>query len=111
MDARGLGIELSLHLRLRAVLKHLIELEGADDAPVQLVVGVEPVAQRFHFLQCRLRFFLIVPEAGVGHLGVECAQASALAVDVKDTSATPPAAPCSASMRGRVRFPPFVTDP
>jgi hypothetical protein len=111
VDARDLGVELSLHLGLRAVLQELIELERAVDASAQLVVWVEPIAQRFHFLQRRLRLLLVVPEAGIGHLSVECAQAGALTVDVKDTSAARPVALCSASDRDRVRFPPFTRAP
>jgi hypothetical protein len=56
-------------------------------------VWVDPGAQRFHFLKRCLRFFLVVPETRVRHLGVEHAQASALAIDVKDTSATPRVCP------------------
>jgi hypothetical protein len=92
-------------------LKQLVELESADNAAIQLVVGVDPTAQSFHFLEGGLRLVLIVPETRVGHLGLEHAQASALAVDVKDTSAAPPAALRSASDRDRVHFPPFNRTP
>src|SRR2546423_1953898 len=104
---RGFGVELALHLRLGAVLQHLVELECARDAPAQFVVGVDPAAQRFYFLQRRLRFLLVVPEARFRHLGVERAQASALAVDVKDTSATPRVGRYSASDLDCVHSPPF----
>ena len=89
-ELRRFGIELALHLGLGGVLQQLVELQRAYNAVVQFVVGVDPSAQRLHFLENRLRFFLIIPETRVSHLGVEPAQASALAVDVKDTSVTPP---------------------
>jgi hypothetical protein len=56
-----------------------------------------------------LGFLLVVPEARVGHLGVQYAQTSALAIDVKDTSATPSVCLACASDHGCVRFPPFPT--
>src|SRR5688500_5685641 len=74
---------------------------------MKLVEGLEPIAKCFDFLKGGLGFFLAVPEAGVRHLGVEDGQSRALAVDVKDTSATPPAGRSSASDRDCVRCPPL----
>src|SRR6266404_458373 len=111
VDARGFRVELALHFWLGSVLQQLVEFESAFYAAIQLVIWVEPIAQRLHFLERRLCFLLDIPEGGVGHLGVECAQASALAVDVKDTSAAPPVALGFASVRDRVRFPPFNRPP
>ena len=71
----------------------------AVDAGAQLVVGLDPALQRLDLLQRSPALLLVVPEAGVGHPRLECAQRLALAVEVKDTSAAPRVALCSPSMR------------